>query len=182
MRIYFAAAQSCGKTTLARLTAKHFNLKFLNEVARTILAEKELSVDTLRVNLDVVDDYQSEVFNRQIEEEKKYKSFVSDRTFDNLAYMAQHARKFKDVIESQQCKDYIEGLKKPDVTIFFIRPSKATMKDDGIRESVNWDGIVAIDSMIKMLFELFGVDYIQINTDSMQERVRLVNTVLKLKA
>lgn len=181
MRIYFCAAHSCGKTTLARITAEKTGLVFLNEVARTILAEKELSLDTLRVNLDVADDYQKTIFKRQIEEEKKHKSFVSDRTFDNLAYMAQHARMFKETVESELCKNYIESLKENDVTIFFIRPHKVTMKNDGVRESVSWDGIVAIDAQIKLLFELFGLDYFQINTDSMQERVRFVETVLKAK-
>lgn len=181
MRVYFAGSQSCGKSTLARVTAKHWKLDFLNEIARTVLAERELSIDTLRVDLDVADSFQSEVFNRQIEEEKKHKSFVSDRTFDNLAYMAQHARKLKDVFESKTFQEYLDTLRKPDVTIFFVRPNKITMKNDGVRETLSWDGIIAIDAMIKMLFEITGIDYVQIDTASMQERVRLVDAVLNLK-
>ncbi len=180
MRIYFAGAHSVGKSTLARLTAKQHNLPFLNEIARTVLVEREIPLETLRIDLDLIDNYQSEVFRRQIEEEKKYPSFVSDRTFDNLAYMAQHARKLKEVIESEELKNYIEGLRDKDVIIFFVRPSKVTMKNDGVREEVQWEGIIAIDAMIKFMLEMFGLKYIQINADSMQERVKLVNSVLEI--
>lgn len=181
MKIYFAGAHASGKSTLARLTAKHHNLPFLNEIARTVLAEREIPLETLRVDLDLIDDYQSEVFTRQLQEEKKYDSFVSDRTFDNLAYMAQHARRLKETIESKELKDYVDTLKKDDVLIFFMRPSKVTMKNDGVRENVQWDGIVAIDAQIKFMFEMWGIPYISINTDSMQERVKLVDNVLRLK-
>lgn len=178
MRIYFTGCHASGKSTLARLTAKEFKLPFLNEVARTVLAEKEISLETLRVNLEAIDNYQTEVFNRQIQEEKKYESFVSDRSFDNLAYMAQHGTQLNELINSEICKNYIESLRKKDVVIFFMRPTKATMKNDGIREEVSWDQMISIDAMIKMLFELYNLNYIQISAESMQERVRLVKSVL----
>jgi len=178
MRIYFTGCHASGKSTLARLTAKEFGLPFLNEVARTVLAEKEISLETLRINLEAIDNYQKEVFHRQIQEEKKYQSFVSDRSFDNLAYMAQHGTQLSDLISSEISQDYIKSLKEKDVIIFFIRPTKATMKNDGVREEVNWDQMVAIDAMIKMLFEIYNLNYIQINSDSMQERVRLVKSIL----
>lgn len=178
MRIYFTGCHASGKSTLARLTAKEFNLTFLNEVARTVLAEKEISLENLRINLDAINNYQIEVFNRQIQEEKKYSSFVSDRSFDNLAYMAQHGTQLHSLINNQQSQEYIESLKKDDVIIFFIRPTKATMKNDGVRESVNWDQMIAIDAMIKMLFQLYNVNCIHINSDSMQERFQLIKTVI----
>ena len=179
MNIYFAGAHSVGKSTLARFIAKQHNFHFLNEIARTVLAEKEIPLELLRVDLDTVDHYQTEIFKRQLEEEEKYDSFVSDRTFDNLAYMAQHARKLSEVINSTELKKYVEKLKQKDSVVFFIRPSKATMKNDGVRETVDWDGIIAIDAMIKTLFEIFDIPYVQICTDSMQERVKLVNSVLR---
>jgi len=181
MRIYFAGAHATGKSTLSRYIAKQHNLQFLNEIARTVLAEREIPLETLRIDLDTVDNYQSEIFKRQIEEEKKYTSFVSDRTFDNLAYMAQHARKIKDIVDSSEFKLYVDSLKKNDAVVFFVRPARETMKNDGVRETVCWEQIIAIDAMIKLLFELFEIDYIQICTGSMQERVKLVNSVIKHK-
>lgn len=180
MKIYFIGAHSTGKSSLARIIAKEYDLPFLNEVARTVLAEKELQLDTLRVNLDLADQYQTEICLRQIQEENKLNNFVSDRSFDNLAYMAQHARLLAPAISRPEFLQYIEKLKHPDVIIFFVRPSKITLKADGIRETLNWEGIIAIDAMIKLLLEMFNLNYISINTDSMQERVRLVDSVLRL--
>lgn len=179
MRIYICGGHSCGKSTIARYISEKYKIPMIKEVARMILSEKELHLDTLRTNLDVVDSYQEQVFLRQFEEEAKIESFVSDRSFDNLAYMAQHSRILNKYINDKNLLDYIDSLKKDDVIMFFIRPSKATMKADGVRESLNWDSIIAIDSMIKFLLEMFGLSYVSINTDSMQERIRIVESVIK---
>lgn len=178
MKIYFIGAHSTGKTTLARTIAQNLQLPFLNEIARTILAEKELHLDSLRTNLDVVDQYQMEVYKRQMQEEEKFENFVSDRSFDNLAYMAQHARLLNQAINSSATKEYIDSLKKTNVVIFFVRPSRITMKNDGIRENLNWENVIAIDAMIKFMLEMWDLNYISINTDSMQERVKLVHSIL----
>jgi len=179
MKIYIAGAHSTGKTSIARILAKEYKLPLLNEVARTVLAEKELGLESLRIDLDIVDDYQKEVFFRQLEEEDKYESFVSDRTFDNLAYAAQHSRVLASIINSERLKEYIEKLRKDDVYLFFIRPSKVTLKDDGVREKICWDGVVAIDAMIKFMFELFDLNYITINSNSMQERIKTIKTIIR---
>lgn len=180
MKIYLSAAHSCGKTTLCRYISKKYNLPMIAECARMVLSEKELQINTLRYDLDVADDYQESVFYRQLLEEKKYDSFVSDRSFDCLAYSANHARIFSKLFNLPEFKTYIESLKNKDVVIFFIRPSKATLANDGVRETINWDGIVSIDAQIKMLLEMFNLRYFQINTDSMQERVRLIDSVISL--
>jgi nicotinamide riboside kinase len=179
MRIYYVGAHSTGKSTLARYTSKKYNLPFISELARSVLSEKEIPLETLRVDLDLIDNYQQEVFQRQFAEEQKYNNgFVSDRSFDNLAYMAQHARLLSKVMKDPSLEEYINSLRHKDVTIFFVRPSRITMRNDGVRESVNWDGIVSIDANVKFMLEMWNLKYIQINTDSMQERVRLVDSVL----
>jgi adenylate kinase family enzyme len=180
MKIYMIGAHACGKSTLARYVSKKYNIPLITEVARMVLSEKELQIDELRHNLDIVDDYQSQIFERQISEETKYTNFVSDRSFDCLAYSAQHSRIFSDTIKSLKFKEYIEGLKDLDSFIFFIRPTKATLRDDGIRENLSWDGIIAIDAMIKILINMFNLRYFQINTDNMQERVGIIDAVLSL--
>jgi len=182
MKVYFVGSHSTGKTTCARYVSDTYALSMLTEVARMILSEKELNLDALRTNLDVVDDYQSNIFYRQIEEEKKFgKAFVSDRSFDCLAYAAQHARVLPKLINSPELKTYLETLREPDTYIFFVRASRATMKQDGVRESLNWDGVVAIDSMVKFMLEMWNLPYFQINMDSMQERVKFIDSVLALK-
>lgn len=180
MKVYFIGAHSTGKTTLARYVAEKYKLPFLTEVARTILAEKELQIDTLRANLDVVDEYQSEIFRRQIKQENEYKVFVSDRSFDVLAYTAQHARIMSKLLSDSTLKHYLEGLRGKDTIMFFVRPTKATLKHDGVREQITWDGVIAIDAMIKLLLEMFNIRYFQINTDNMQERVRFIDSIMSL--
>lgn len=181
MKIYIIGAHSIGKSTLARFVSEKYKLPMLTEVARSVLSERELQVDVLRSNLDVVDSYQSEVFYRQITTEEKYDSFVSDRSLiDCLAYSAQHSRVAHTLVADKSFKHYIQSLKYNNVIIFFVQPTTATLKNDGVRENISWDGVVSISSQIKLLLELYDINHIQINTDSMQERIRLITSVMAL--
>lgn len=181
MKIYFSAAHSSGKTTLARHIAHQYQLPLIHEIARQVLSEKELQFETMRANIDVVDQYQTEVFERQLLEETKYDNFISDRCIvDSLAYTASHSRVLAKLLTSEKLQTNVKALRQSDTLIFFIRPCKATLKNDGIRENVNWDQIVSIDAQIKLLFEMFELRYFQINAESMQERIRLVENVISL--
>lgn len=184
MKVYFVGSHSTGKTTLARYVSQKHNILMLPEVARAVLAEKELQLESLRTDLETVDDYQLNVFYRQIVEENKYKegSFVSDRSLlDCCAYAAQHARVVSTMLDDSALPTYLEKLRSPDVFIFFVRPSKATLKADGVREAINWDGVVAIDAQIKFMLEMWKLRYFQINVDNMQERIRLIDSVLSIE-
>lgn len=180
MRVYFVGSHSTGKTTCARYVSEKWHLPMITEVARAVLSEKELRLDSLRYDMNLVDDYQNAIFTRQLEEEKKQSIFVSDRSFDCLAYAAQHTRILPKLINSTVLNDYIKTLRSSEAFIFFVRPSKATLKDDGVRETINWDGIVAIDAMVKFMLEMWNLRYFQINMDNMQERVHLIDAVLGL--
>ena len=180
MKVYFVGAHSTGKTTCARYVSEKFNLPMITEVARAVLSEKELHLDSLRYDMNLVDDYQNAIFYRQLEEEAKNTKFVSDRSFDCLAYAAQHTRIFSNLMRSKELANYIDSLRAPDSFIFFVRPSKATLKADGVREAINWDGVVAIDSMVKFMLEMWNLRHFQINMDNMQERVKLIDSVLSL--
>jgi predicted ATPase len=180
MRIYFIGSHSVGKSTLARYASEKYNVPLIPEVARAILSEKELQLDTLRYDMKLVDEYQSAIFYRQLEEEAKHDEFVSDRSFDCLAYAAQHTRILPNLLNSSELSDYIAKLSDPDSFIFFVRPSKATLKADGVRENLTWDGVVAIDAMVKFLLEMWQLRYFQINIDNMQERTRFIDSILSL--
>jgi nicotinamide riboside kinase len=181
MRVYFCGAHATGKSSLARYVSEKHNLPMITECARMVLSERELSVDALRANIDVVDSYQAEVFKRQLLEEQKYKDFVADRSLiDCLCYSAQHSRVAASQFADPILETYIEALKAPISIVFFVRPSKATMVADGTRERLSWDGVVAIDAMVKILLEMFEIRHYQIATDSFQERTRLVDAVLSL--
>ena len=181
MKIYICGSHAVGKSTLARYIAKTYNLNLVTEVARMVLSERETNLADLRHNLDEVDSYQLQVFRRQLEEEQKYLDFVSDRScLDSAAYAAQHSRILPKIMKDAAWRPYIESLKSQDSIVFFVRPSKATLKADGVRETINWDGIVAIDAQVKFLLEMEEVPYFQISVDNMQERTRLIDNTLKL--
>lgn len=181
MKIYFAGSHSIGKSTCARYVSEKYHLPMITECARMILSEKELSLDSLRSDLKVVNEYQEDIFYRQLDEEQKlYDDFVSDRTLDCLAYAGNHSTVLPKLIKSDRFNNYLNILNSPDSIVFFIRPSKATLKQDGVRESLSWDGVVTIDAQVKLLLEMFDIRHFQINTDNMQERARLIDSVLSL--
>lgn len=180
MKVYFVGSHSTGKTTCARYVSEKYKVPMITEVARMILSEKEIHLDSLRYDMDLVDEYQSEIFKRQLQEENKHSNFVSDRSFDCLAYTAQHTQILPKLLASPELKTYLATLRAPDSFIFFVRPSKATLKADGVRESLTWDGVVAIDAMIKFMLEMWELRYFQIHIDNMQERIRLIDAVLQL--
>jgi len=178
LHVYFIGAHSTGKTTMARYVASTYGLPLLTEVARSLLAERELSMDTLRHDLDVVDAFQEGIFMRQMEVERGKDDFVSDRSFDNLAYAAQHARVLRRVLETPEARSYVEGLRSDDTLLFFVRPVRSTMRNDGVREQVEWDELNRVDGMVKFMLEMWGLRYFQISTGSMQERARFVDAVI----
>jgi predicted ATPase len=182
MKVYFVGAHGTGKTTLARYVSEQYKLPMITEVARMVLSEKEYKLDTLRHDINLVDEYQEQVFYRQMAEENKFKSsFVSDRSaLDVLAYSAQHTRILSSLLKAPEFTSYLAALRGPDVFIFLVRPSKATLKADGVREVINWDGIVAIDAQIKFMLEMWGLRYYPIAMDNMQERTKLVNGILDM--
>jgi nicotinamide riboside kinase len=178
MKVYFVGSHSTGKTTCARYVSGQYKIPMITEVARMILSEKEIHLDSLRYDMNLVNEYQKDIFTRQLQEEAKHKDFVSDRSFDCLAYTAQHTQILPQLLASPELKTYIASLRAPDSFIFFVRPSKATLRADGVRESLTWDGVVAIDAMIKFMLEMWELRYFQIHIDNMQERIRLIDGVL----
>ncbi|MEO8548928.1 MAG: AAA family ATPase, partial [Kofleriaceae bacterium] len=91
MRIYFVGSHATGKTTLCRYVSRRYGLPMISEVARAILAEMETALEVLRTDMELVAEYQERVFARQVQVERSHEGkFVSDRAFDNLAYVAEH--------------------------------------------------------------------------------------------
>jgi len=179
VRIYLVGAHATGKTTLARWIRDHYGLPMISEVARGVLAEMEAQLDALRSNVSLVDRYQREVFERQIEaEERQSGSFVSDRAFCNLAYAGHHATVLGEIATDPRLATYLESVRGG--VVFFLRPHKELVVTDGVRAGVEWEEVVRIDGMVKLLLELFRIPYIPVASLAMQERVRLMERVLDL--
>lgn len=177
MRIYFVGSHATGKTTMTRHVSKTYGLPMVTEVARGVLAELEISFEQLRSDMDTADMYQRRVFQRQIEVERLQKgSFVSDRAFDNLAYAAEHSTTLADQMGTQEFRDYMAWVAAGKV--FFLRPHPSLLAEDGVRERLDWESVMRIDGMVKLLLEQHRVRYLPLSTPSMQERVRAVEFVL----
>lgn len=179
IRIYFVGAHATGKTTLTRWVRDNYGLPMISEVARGVLAEMEAQLDGLRSNIDMIDRYQTEVFHRQLEAEAQQEgSFVSDRAFCNLAYAGHHATILGDIATDPRLAGYMDSVRSG--LVFFLRPHRELVVEDGVRAGLQWEEVVRIDGMVKLLLEMFRVPYIPVESLSMQERVRLVERVLDL--
>jgi nicotinamide riboside kinase len=181
MRIYFVGSHATGKTTMTRWVSRRYGVPMITEVARAVLAELETNFENLRTDMDRVSDYQRRVFERQIATERaQERGFVSDRAFDNLAYAAEHATVLGDILSGESGEDvrrYMEWVGQG--VVFFVRPHRTLLKEDGVRAGVDWDSVVRIDGMVKLLLEQYRIRYLPIDTPSMQERVRAVEFVLE---
>lgn len=178
-RIYLVGAHSTGKTTLARWVRDTFGLPMISEVARGVLAEMEAKLDALRSDVGLVDRYQKEVYLRQLEAEERMEGgFVSDRAFCNLAYAAHHSTILSQIAGDPRLAMYMDSVRRG--IVFFVRPHRELLSEDGVRASVEWDDVVRIDGMVKLLLEMFAVPYIPLESLSMQERVRAIQRVLDL--
>ncbi|MAE45622.1 MAG: hypothetical protein CMJ86_01905 [Planctomycetes bacterium] len=180
-RIYLVGAHSTGKTTLARWIRDNYGIPMISEVARSVLAEMEAQVDSLRADVDLVNRYQAEVFLRQARSEAEAEqrgAFVSDRAFCNLAYAAQHGTLLAEVARDPRLAAYMQGVKQG--LVFFVRPHRALLASDGVRERLDWEEVLRIDGMVKFMLEFFGVPYVPVASLAMQERQRCIERVLSL--
>jgi nicotinamide riboside kinase len=177
VRIYFVGSHATGKTTLCRYVSRRYGLPMISEVARAVLAEMETGLDALRTDMDLVAEYQERVFARQVAVEKLHQGrFVSDRAFDNLAYVAEHTTNAAAMMNDQRFLDYMKWVREG--IVFFLRPHQSLLKDDGVRAGVSWDSVLRIDGMVKLMLEQHRISYLPIESVSMQERVRAVEFVL----
>jgi predicted ATPase len=181
MRVYFVGSHATGKTTMTRYVSRRYGLPMITEVARAVLAELETSLDALRTDMDLVAEYQRRVFERQVQVERSQSSaFVSDRAFDNLAYAAEHTLILADLIHADEFKKYLEWVAQG--IVFFVRPHRDLLREDGVRASVTWESVLRIDGMIKLMLEQGRIPYLPIESVAMQERARAVDFVLSRTA
>lgn len=177
MRIYFVGSHATGKTTLCRYVSRRYGLPMISEVARAVLAEMETSLDALRTDMDLVAEYQERVFERQLAVEHLHDGkFVSDRAFDNLAYVAEHTTNAAAMMNDDRFRGYMKWVSEG--IVFFVRPHQSLLRDDGVRAGVSWDSVLRIDGMVKLMLEQHGISYLPLESVSMQERVRAVEFVL----
>jgi len=178
-RIYFVGSHRTGKTTCAKWAKDRYKLPMITELARTVLAERDGDLGPLRTDLKATAEYQTEVFRRQIQSERAQDGgFVSDRSFDNLAYAAEFTDDdaFPQLMESQELKEYVEWVKGG--IVFFIRPHRRLLLTDSVNKEVDWEQVLRIDGMVKLMLKLFRINYLPIHAVDMEERVRTMRFAL----
>lgn len=183
MKVYFTGAECTGKSTLARYVSEKYNLKMITEVARKVLSEKESNFETIRGNIKLVNDYQNQVFHKQLEIENQLEdNYCSDRSaIDAIAYSITHTTIGANLIHSSEFQGYIKILQNKNNIIFNISPHKSLMTADGVRESLNWDHMVSINTIIKFVMDMYEIPYIQIDSPNLKERIKIIESILCLK-
>jgi hypothetical protein len=117
------------------------------------------------------------VFARQVSVERSHEGrFVSDRAFDNLAYVAEHTTNAAAMMNDARFRDYMKWVSQG--IVFFLRPHQSLLKDDGVRAGVLWESVLRIHGMVKLMLEQHQISYLPLESVSMQERVRAVEFVL----
>ena len=187
LRIAFVGSASTGKSTLARWAKNNYQLPMINEVARQVLGELETNFTTLHSDLNATTAYQQEVFKRQVQVSLAHAGgYVSDRAHDNLAYAADAADNYSSIVSDPSLGKYLDHLE--DVIIFFVRPHKSLLKDDGVRAPIKWRDVLRIDGIIKMILRSLVVPktgkplrYFEIVSPILLDRVELVRNVVALR-
>jgi len=178
LRIYFVGAHSTGKTTLARWTAKQYDLPLVSEVVRSVLAEREIPLDRLKTQVELHGEVQQEIFERQRQAEERIQGgYVSDRAIDNLVYAADGTFIAARLFRSESFQRYVEHVKSG--LVFFTRPDRRLCAQDGVRDDVSFESVLRIDGAVKTLLEILDVPYIPITPANMQERIRLVQSLVE---
>lgn len=182
MRIYFVGSHSTGKTTLARTLADRLGFRFQEESARQILRENGLRVDDLRKSVELTNQFQTDVLERQWANETHLlamgvEDYVCDRGFDNMAYAAEHASNLYILRHSVTWGKYRNLMCSGQAKIFFLRPEVTLLDNtDPDRETVTWKGMQRIDAVINCIMNYEGMQYkeIPVGMTNLEDRVTFV--------
>ena len=176
-RFCFVGSHSTGKTTLSSEISELYGLPLINEVARKELVRSGITLDQIRSSMSAVEKYQQIVWKSQIEEEevfeKNNETFISDRSFDNLAYWIEYSFDIQSLIQSTEFINYINKWKQSNSTIFFVRPETSFIKDDGVRSrmELGLEDVGRIDGIIRAMLEIWGLKYIPIKGTNLKDRM-----------
>ena len=73
---------------------------------------------------------------------------------------AQHSQLAPEVFTSPRLADYMEHVRGG--IVFYLRPHRELLADDGVRERSDWEEVLRIDGMVKLMLEMFAVPYVPV--------------------
>jgi len=184
MRVYFNGSFGNGKTTCKNWVAKEYKIKAIPEIARTVLAEREITtknqLQLIRADTDLLYQIQKEIIERQfLEETSSGSTFTACRGIDSVSFIIEfcqpkHSREF---MLSTLYKEYLDWLRKDDVVTFLIKPEKSLLSQDALRDS-DWDLSVKLFGIVSTLLVTNGISYHLLSDSNMSERQNNISNII----
>lgn len=167
-KIAIIGSQSTGKSVLAKELSDRLKIPLITEIARRWDIEKATQTELI--------DIQKEVLKLQIEEERKYEQFISDRsTIDNLAYWLHNVANIVSHEENFQYKNKALSNVEWYSHIFLLIPEFYPVYD-GFR---NTDVIyqMRIDAIIHVILKLYEIRHYRLS-GTVENRVKEAMKIL----
>ena len=184
MRVYFNGSFCNGKTSLKNWVSKAYGLKMIPEIARTVLAEREITTKEqlakLRSDTELLYIIQREIIERQYKEESLLgRDFSACRGIDSVAFLIEFCqpKHVLDFTVSPLFRDYVTWLRKDDVVTFLVKPEKSLLSQDALRDS-DWDLSLKIYGCVSTLLRTNGISYHLISDPNMSERQNNISNII----
>jgi predicted ATPase len=63
--------------------------------------------------------------------------------------------------------------------VFFVRPHRELLEQDGVRDMMDWESVVRIDGAIMMALAMLDIPYVPIESLAMADRLRVIMAVVR---
>ncbi len=168
-KIAIIGSQSVGKSTLAKELSNRLDVPLITEIARRWNIEKVTQTELI--------DIQKEMLKLQIEEENKYKEFISDRsTIDNWSYWLHNVA---DIVDYEDNREYQIKVLRNVVKyshIFLLIPEFYPISDGFRNTDVVYQ--MRIDAIIHAILHIYGISHYRLS-GSVENRVNEAMKILQ---
>lgn len=187
--VVFCGASGVGKSTLAYATAGRYGFKPLPSLTAEVYGDFGITYTEAMKDAGKLEKIQREIYRRTAARLREYadaeppapaRGFVSERGLDVQAYTALMLRG-ATLSDTGELPDGIaEVLRRSHVVTVFVRPcpeilAESRSDDKGRRNiflSDEW--VYRADGAIRLLLELSGVDYLNLDMPGLVDRMKLI--------
>lgn len=178
MKIALSGSGSTGKSTLAKAVAEKYNVPIIPEFAREV-AEKMKIENIRKVTPDIYFTFQENILKRKLEEEKKYETFIADRSTADVAayYFRWCCRDMEDDKNKQYIDLCFENLKNYD-KIILLPWNSIPVEADGFRSAKLYYQY-EIHCLILGILNDQKIDYEIMPEKSLEDRIKYLDKYFK---